>query len=63
MSKCVFSRIQQELDAEDIAAIDALLETHSHLAAARELTAAGFAMSEHTVRRHKKGDCMCKVGS
>jgi hypothetical protein len=27
---------------------------------ARIMTGAGFRMSEHTVRRHKKRDCMCE---
>lgn len=63
MSRCVFNRMRQELDGEDIAALNTLLENRGHLDIARELTAAGFPMSEHTVRRHRKGDCMCKVAA
>jgi hypothetical protein len=61
MSRCVFNRIRSEFDHEDNAVLDKLLASRGHLAVAREMTAAGFAMSEHTVRRHKKGDCMCEV--
>jgi len=59
MSKCVFHRIQTTLDAEDKAALNALLNTAPHITVARELSAAGYPMSEHTVRRHRKHDCMC----
>jgi hypothetical protein len=59
MSRCIFSRIQAEFDHEDRAALDMLLQTRGHLTIAREMTAAGYRMSEHTVRRHRKGDCMC----
>lgn len=61
MSRCVFSRIRAEFDQEDNAVLNELLSSRGHLAVAREMTAAGFPMSEHTVRRHKKGDCMCGV--
>jgi hypothetical protein len=59
MSRCVFNRIQKDFDHEDRAALDTLLMTAGHLAIAREMTAAGYPMSEHTVRRHRKQDCMC----
>lgn len=59
MSKCIFHRIRQGFDSEDLAALDTLLMTRGHLTIAREMTAAGYAMSEHTVRRHRKGDCTC----
>lgn len=59
MSRCIFHRIRTEFDGEDQAALDTLLQTHGHIAIAREMTAAGYAMSEHTVRRHKKRDCSC----
>lgn len=59
MSKCIFNRIQKQFDAEDRAALDNLLMTSGHLAIAREMTAAGYPMSEHTVRRHRKQDCSC----
>ena len=59
MSKCIFHRIQTDFDAEDRAALNTLLMTAGHLTIAREMTAAGYQMSEHTVRRHRKGDCMC----
>jgi hypothetical protein len=61
MSRCIFSRVQAEFDHDDNAALNALLASHGHLAVARTMTAAGYRMSEHTVRRHKKGDCMCEV--
>jgi hypothetical protein len=57
--RCVFSRIQEQFDAEDLAALDMLLQTRGHLTIAREMTAAGYPMSEHTVRRHRKQDCSC----
>jgi hypothetical protein len=59
MSRCVFARIQKDFDHEDRAALQTLLMTRGHLTIAREMTAAGYTMSEHTVRRHRKGDCMC----
>jgi len=59
MSACIFNRIQGRLDADDKAALDTLLTTKGHLETARLLTEAGFPMSEHTVRRHKKNDCTC----
>ena len=59
MSRCIFNRIKAEFDREDQAALDTLLQTRGHLAIAREMTAAGYPMSEHTVRRHKKSDCSC----
>jgi len=59
MSRCIFHRIQQQFDSEDRAALETLLQTRGHLTIAREMTAAGYAMSEHTVRRHRKGDCTC----
>ena len=60
MSKCVFARIRQQFDAEDNAALEQLLNTSSHISVARIMTGAGFRMSEHTVRRHKKRDCHCE---
>jgi len=59
MSACIFKRIQERFDADDTAALNTLLTTKGHLAIAREMTSAGFPMSEHTVRRHKKSDCTC----
>lgn len=59
MSRCIFSRIQERFDTDDTAALNTLLATKGHLDIAREMTGAGFPMSEHTVRRHKKHDCMC----
>lgn len=59
MSRCIFHRIQAEFDNEDRAALETLLQTRGHLTIAREMTAAGYRMSEHTVRRHRKGDCQC----
>lgn len=60
MSRCVFHRIREQFDGEDRAALDQLLNTSSHITVARIMTSAGYAMSEHTVRRHKKRDCMCE---
>lgn len=57
--RCIFSRIQDQFDTEDTTVLNALLSTKGHIAIAREMTAAGYAMSEHTVRRHKKRDCSC----
>ena len=59
MSRCIFNRIQGQLDTDDIAALNNLLHTAQHVTVAREMTAAGYPMSEHTVRRHRKNDCMC----
>jgi hypothetical protein len=61
MSRCVFNRIRAEFDPDDLTALDQLLNTSGHIAVARIMTGAGYRMSEHTVRRHKKGDCMCQV--
>jgi hypothetical protein len=60
MSRCIFHRIQAEFDAEDIGALNGLLQTSGHLDIARAMTDAGYRMSEHTVRRHRKGDCSCE---
>jgi hypothetical protein len=60
MSRCIFHRIQAEFDGEDRAALNTLLETRGHLDIARAMTAAGYRMSEHTVRRHKRLDCSCE---
>jgi hypothetical protein len=60
MSRCIFHRIQQQFDGEDKAALNSLLTSRGHLDVARAMTAAGFKMSEHTVRRHKKLDCSCE---
>lgn len=59
MSRCIFHRIQKSFDQEDQEALNQLLATRGHLDIAREMTAAGYKMSEHTVRRHKKRDCGC----
>jgi hypothetical protein len=59
MSRCIFSRIQDGFDTDDIAALNTLLASKGHLDIAREMTSVGHPMSEHTVRRHKKHDCMC----
>jgi len=61
MSRCVFNRIQSEFDAEDRAALNQLITTSGPLSVSRVMSAAGYKMSEHTVRRHKRGDCMCQV--
>lgn len=60
MSRCIFHRIQAEFDGEDRAALNTLLSTKGHIDVARAMTAAGYKMSEHTVRRHKKLDCSCE---
>ena len=60
MSRCIFHRIQAEFDGEDRAALNTLLETRGHIDIARAMTAAGYRMSEHTVRRHKRLDCSCE---
>lgn len=59
MSRCVFHRLQAVFDSEDRAALNQLLSSKGPLDVARAMTAAGHRMSEHTVRRHTKGDCMC----
>jgi len=59
MSRCIFHRIREQFDAEDNAALEQLLNTSSHISVARIMTGAGYRMSEHTVRRHRKGDCQC----
>lgn len=57
---CMFTRIIASFDNEDRAALnDLLLSDKAHLAIAREMTDAGFPMSEHTVRAHRKADCSC----
>jgi hypothetical protein len=59
---CVFNRIISEGDAEDRAAVTALITSpKTHIAVAREMTSAGIYMSEHTVRRHRKADCSCAM--
>ena len=59
---CVFSRIISEGDAEDRAAVLALLRSdQTHIAVARAMTDAGVFMSEHTVRRHRRSDCSCSL--
>ena len=59
MSKCIFNRLRDTFDNEDRAALDLLLETKGHLDIARAMTGAGYPMSEHTFRRHRKNDCTC----
>ena len=59
---CVFQRVIERGDAEDQAAVIALVmsdKTHSQVA--REMTGAGVFMSEHVVRRHRKHDCTCTL--
>ena len=59
---CVFSRVISQGDAEDRAAVMALVtSTKTHVDVAREMTGAGVFMSEHTVRRHRKADCTCAL--
>jgi hypothetical protein len=58
---CVFHRIRQQFDAEDNQALNTLLNTKGHVEIAREMTGAGYYMSEHAVRRHKRGDCTCNL--
>ena len=60
MSRCIFHRIRAEFDQEDLLALDQLLNTSGPLSVSRIMTAAGYRMSEHTVRRHKKRDCRCE---
>jgi hypothetical protein len=59
MSRCIFHRIQTDLDDTDRAVLKQMLDTAGHLTVARIMTDAGYRMSEHTVRRHRKGDCQC----
>ena len=57
---CVFHRIISQGDAEDKAAVTALVNSDkTHIAVAREMTGAGIYMTEHVVRRHRKHDCSC----
>lgn len=59
---CVFTRIISQGDAEDRAAVIALVtSTKTHIDVAREMTGAGVYMSEHTVRRHRRSDCSCAL--
>ena len=59
---CVFTRIISQGDAEDKAAVMALVtSTKTHVDVAREMTGAGIFMSEHAVRRHRKADCTCAL--
>jgi hypothetical protein len=59
---CVFSRIISQGDAEDRAAVMALVSSDkTHVAVARAMTEAGVFMSEHVVRRHRRSDCTCKL--
>jgi len=59
---CVFNRIISQGDAEDRAAVTALVtSTKTHVDVAREMTGAGIFMSEHTVRRHRRSDCTCAL--
>ena len=62
VSGCVFMRVVNLGDAEDRAAVTALLTSNkTHVAVAREMTGAGVYMSEHAVRRHRKNDCTCAL--
>jgi hypothetical protein len=59
---CVFNRIISQGDAEDRAAVTALVtSSRTHVDVAREMTGAGIFMSEHAVRRHRKSDCTCSM--
>lgn len=59
---CVFHRIIANGDAEDRAAVTALINSPAtHTAVAREMTGAGIYMTEHVVRRHRKNDCSCSL--
>ena len=59
---CVFHRIISQGDAEDRAAVTALVNSDkTHIAVAREMTGAGIYMTEHVVRRHRKADCSCAL--
>jgi hypothetical protein len=61
---CVFQRVISQGDAEDRAAVTALVtSTKTHVDVAREMTGAGIFMSEHAVRRHRKADCTCAMVS
>lgn len=58
---CAFKRIHEAFDNEDQAALsDLLLSDTGHLAVSRIMTDAGHPMSEHSVRRHRRGDCTCR---
>ena len=59
---CVFHRIIAQGDAEDRAAVAALVNSDkTHIAVAREMTGAGIYMTEHVVRRHRRSDCTCAL--
>lgn len=59
---CVFQRVIEQGDAEDKAAVIALVTSDkTHTQVAREMTGAGVFMSEHVVRRHRKHDCTCTL--
>jgi len=59
---CVFTRVISQGDAEDRAAVMALVTSNrTHVDVAREMTGAGIFMSEHAVRRHRKNDCTCAL--
>lgn len=57
---CMFSRIINEGDQQDQEAVQSLLNSDkTNTDIARDFTEAGYAMSEHAVRRHRKADCSC----
>ena len=57
---CVFTRIMDQGDTFDqIAVKDLIASNHTHVDVARSMTGAGYPMSEHAVRRHRKSDCSC----
>lgn len=59
---CVFHRVMAAGDAEDREAVTALVNSDTtHSDVARQMTAAGVFMSEHTVRRHRRRDCTCSL--
>ena len=59
---CVFTRIISQGDAEDKAAVLALVHSdRTHVDVAREMSGAGVFMSEHAVRRHRRNDCTCAL--
>jgi len=61
---CVFSKVISQGDAEDRAAVLALINSPAtHIAVAREMTGAGIYMTEHVVRRHRKADCTCQLAA
>ena len=61
---CVFHRIITNGDAEDQAAVTALINSpKTHIAVAREMTGAGIYMTEHVVRRHRRNDCTCQLAA